>query len=136
MGTVVSTLHKIRKAFEDSVPGMEGERRPEVGASAPPLPTTWSALLARSEASGQFPSSGRGGGGAGAGARLRWRESQHLPEPGHWEGRGLAFWSPGSPASPEGERGQPRRGMEAWPPAFFFFFVLLDKERFPCAFKS
>lgn len=34
MGTVVLTLHKIRKAFEGSVPGTEGESRPEVGGKS------------------------------------------------------------------------------------------------------
>lgn len=104
------------------------------GEGAPPLPTTWRARFARSEASGRSPSSGCGGGGAEAGAVLRGGESQYLPRHRRCGGARPGF--PGQPR-PGGERGQPGAGHGGVASGlfFFFFFVRLDKERFPCAFK-
>lgn len=125
----MGTVDKIRKAFEDSVPGMEGESWPNVGEGAPPLPTTWSALLARSEAAGLFPSSGRGGGGAGAGARLVEQTANAALSPG--SPRGAAWLSRLSTPGPAGgERGQPGAGRGGVASGFFFFFVRPEKKSF------
>lgn len=52
-------------------------------------------------------------------------------------GRGEA-WLSGPPAPRPARRGKEDSQGGAWRRGLrlFFFFVLLDKERFPCAFKS